>query len=249
MALAVVAGPRAARYTIDASTGAVTHAVNLSAYYPPTFGAFSKRAGLLYTLVPYEYTAVGLFSINPQSGAVVQLATLPKGQLDGVAVCEGLLFNGRYLLYVMSAGRSDNLFVYDLNSLKVVNAVSGFYGPLAVDPAAPDTVLAIQNVKPGLRLVRLSPLTNATTELLRLNRTSLGEDLRAQDQASLATDGKSAWFVASYNDPKTGMLYRGMYTVVLSADRASATLVEERPSFGGKLPGVWLGRLDAFPAP
>ena len=65
----------------------------------------------------------------------------------------------------------------------------------------PGSLIAIQNTQPGVELLRFDPHAGTTTTLLTLTSTSLGNDLRAQDQASLAVsdDGTSAWFVASYN--------------------------------------------------
>jgi hypothetical protein len=76
----------------------------------------------------------------------------------------------------------------------------------------------------------LDPLTGKSTVLGSLNTTSLGRDLRAQDQACLAVSptGGTVAVQASYNIA-SGLLDRGLFIFRLSG--TTATLVSETKAF------------------
>ena len=240
--------------SIDMRTGKIKSNVSLTQGIHPSFGAYNEADQRMYSVVPYSYTEYGVFAYDPATGNVTQAATFPKEQLDGIGVCIGQVIKSRYLVYMFSSGASgDNLVVLDLTTLKIVNQVPGFFGPIAVDPLFPDKLLAIQNVKNngGVAVVSVDPLTNRTATLLRVPSTTLGRDLRAQDQAAFAVDavhGTDAWFVASYN-VKNGSLARGMFKASLAKDRSSGTaggsrLVSQQEAWGDADGKPWLGRVD-----
>ena len=135
----------------------------------------------------------------------------------------------------------------DLNSLDTVNTVPGFFAPIVADPNHPGHILAIQNIhKKGIVLRRINPQTNHTQTIVSVNKTTLGKDLRAQDQASMAVDSHgSVWLIASYNVP-SGDLIRGVFKLELRVNGSSGVLVSQVPAFGDKISAPWIGRLDYF---
>jgi len=137
--------------------------------------------------------------------------------------------------------------VLDLTSLTTVNTIPGFFAPIIADPSHPGHILAIQNThKRGINLLRINPKTNLTQTIMSVNRTKLGKDLRAQDQASMAADAHgSVWLIASYNVP-SGDLIRGMFKMELNGNGSSGVMVSQVPAFGDKMPTPWIGRLDYF---
>ena len=241
--------------TIDAASGRALANASMSAPYHPPFGAFSEADGVMLSLVPTDYFSLSLVAYDVATGAVEVRHTLEKGQLDGVAVCEGLVLSTtNELVYAMSNGDGDYLLAIDTGTYAVRTLADAFYGPLAEDPTAPGAILALHNIpKGGLELVRIDAATGAVSVVLRVASTSLGSDLRAQDQAGLAiaADGSAGWFLASYNLPD-GSLARGMFTVAIDAQSGNATLVDEQWAFGGDATGgdgahPWIGKLDWAP--
>lgn len=221
--------------SIDIDTGKVVSNITMvgTPHHPPSL-AFSERTGLAYGVVPYAYTEYGIFSYNLRSGAVTQLNTMKKGSMDGIGNCIGgvLELNGTSLLwYQRSEGHNHTLLFVDLSTMQEVQRIPGFY-MTAEDPSQPGTLLGLTNTEPGVALVRLSPMANTSTTLFSLRTTTLGSDLRAQDQASLAVDdaGTTVWFAASYNTA-SGKLYRGIFTLGLAGD-SNVTLKSQHKFFG-----------------
>jgi len=233
--------------TIDIETCVVLRNKTMTGtpHHPPSL-AYSEATGLSYGVIPYSYTEYGIFSYDAESGEVSQLNTMKKGTMDGIGNCIGgvLEWNNRTVLwYQLSQGHTHTMVFVDLHTLQEVQRVPGFFITVK-DPNAPHSLLGLLNTEPGVRLVRLSPATNRTTTLFSMNATSLGSDLRAQDQASLAINdqGSRVWFAASYNTP-SGELDRGVFTLELHSD--SATLLSEAKLFGQPdQKTTVIGRLD-----
>ena len=166
--------------------------------------------------------------------------------MDGIGNCIGGVIDLAHtsiLWYQLSQGHEHVLVFLDLHTLKEVQRIPGFYMTVK-DPNGPRSLLGLMNTEPGVALLRLSPFSNKTTILFSMSNTTLGDDLRAQDQASFAVDdsGKNVWFAASYN-VKSGDLYRGVFALELDGD--TATLKSQSKFFGQPdQKTIVIGRLD-----
>ena len=155
--------------------------------------------------------------------------------MDGIGDCIGGVLDGHntsVLWYQLAQGHKHAMVFVDLKTMKEVQRVPGFYITVK-DPKMPGSLLAITNTEPGVALVRLGPGSNTSTTIFVMKTTTLGSDLRAQDQASLAVNdaGTRLWFAASYNVP-SGKLYRGIFTLALDASGHNATLQSAVKFFG-----------------
>lgn len=245
-------GERVFALAIDAATGALKANVTFrTPMFAPPFSAWDAAKAVAWSVVPYSYTNLGLFSVDYAEGVATKVADFPKTSTDGVGVCAGrvLSYGNRSHLAYQFGGETDELRFVDLATFTVSTRVSGFYAAFVVDPLAPSALLAVRNVHggKGIELVTVDPAANATAAILAIPATPLGRMLRAQDQADFAVrpDGLRAWFVASYNI-KNGSLVRGMFTVDVAEDRSSATLVSTVEAFSDADGSPWIGTLDYF---
>ena len=244
---------------LDAATGEVTSndTFALPAVSPP-FAAWDDAIHKAWAVVPYSYTATGLFLLDYANATATKVADFPKKNTDGVGVCEGRVFTAKTsgkksLAYQFGGTPNDELRVLDLDAganYSQVAALPGFYAGLANDPLDATKLFAVVNVKnAGIDLVHIDPTdANATKTLLAITSTPNGRMLRAQDQADFAVnaDGTRAWLVASYN-VDDGKLVRGLFTVDVAADRSSASLVSTVEAFSDDDGKPWFGTLDYFP--
>jgi len=240
-------GQGAQLLTIDGTSGRVLKNVTLSRGIHPAFGAFNAKDGQLYGVVPYSYTEYGLFSLSPDTGAVTQLYTWPKGQMDGIGVCEGLFLSDATTLVFQLGSDTDHLLAVDTNTGLIQHETPGFYGPFARAPLHPGKLIALQNLhNRGFQLLLLDPLgADDPTVLGALNATSLGRDLRAQDQACLAVhpEGSTIAVQASYN-LASGYLARGVF--VFALEGTTATLISEAEAFDDSDGKPWNGLYTWF---
>lgn len=166
--------------------------------------------------------------------------------MDGIGNCIGGVINLahiRILWYQLSQGHEYVLVFLDLRTLKEVQRIPGFYMTVK-DPNGPSSILGLMNTEPEVALLCLIPFSNKIIALFSMSNTTLGDDLRAHDQASFAVDdsGKNVWFAASYN-VKSGDLYRGVFALEFDGD--IATLKSQSKFFGQPdQKTTMIGRLD-----
>lgn len=196
--------------TVSAVTGAVTKTSVLTGTVSPepgteTFMAGPDVTGLLYTAAPLSYTSYTIFSYDPAAGVVRAVATVPKGELDGIGVCVGFVHRSG-LFYIVNEG----LVRFDLGTHTVTNVTDFFPAPVAFDPANPGSLIAVTEARPKHRdgsaavgypssaLVRVDLETGVKSELYVWNSTfykrlcHCGLPVRPQDQADIAVSSDGA---------------------------------------------------------
>jgi len=237
---------------LDAATGALVRNVTFSTpMFAPPFAAWDAARRVAWSVVPYTYTALGLFKVDFARATATKVRDFNKTSTDGVGVCAGrvLAAGGRSLLAYQFGGQPDALRFVDLETYAVAHEVAGFFAAFVVDPLNPHALLAIRNAHrdKGVELVAVDPVANATTTVLAIASTPAGRMLRAQDQADFAVrpDGLRAWFVASYN-VADGRLVRGLFALDVAADRSGAAVVSTIEAFDDDDGKPWIGTIDYF---
>lgn len=241
--------------TLDISSGSIVRNLTMSGtpHHPPTF-AWSGEARRAYGVVPYEYTIYGIFVYDPKTGLVEEVANFPKGDMDSIGDCISGFFSGSSVMwYRLDENAGESLVFFDVETSMETLRMPGSVNMVVEDTRAPGTLLAIRNLLPyGVELMRLDPLSNTSYSLLIINETTLGSQLRAQDQASLAvSDDGTVWFVASYDvydpDIKFTYVYRGVFTLARNSSYVDTFVLESEEKLFGEpdQPGtVFVGRLD-----